>query len=143
MKYGCNVWRYSVYLQADFSWENCRRTSIILYILIIVLTNNFSVNLQAVVVGYFNFTRLDRTPGYREFYKAAIRSLERDPNRELVFAIVTSASSSKLHYGVYKFPSASLLMWNESLVSMQCMNLFTLYFTYYISFTNTSELPGR
>ncbi|XP_036142667.1 thioredoxin domain-containing protein 11 isoform X2 [Monomorium pharaonis] len=73
------------------------------------------VTYDAVVVGYFNFTRLDRTPGYREFYKAAIRSLERDPNRELVFAIVTSASSSKLHYGVYKFPSASLLMWNESL----------------------------
>ncbi|XP_071574071.1 thioredoxin domain-containing protein 11 isoform X2 [Temnothorax nylanderi] len=71
---------------------------------------------DAVVVGYFNFTRLDRTPGYKEFYKAAIRSLERDPNRELVFAIVTSASSSKLHYGVYKFPSASLLMWNESLI---------------------------
>lgn len=81
------------------------------------------------VVGYFNFTRLDRTPGYREFYKAAIRSLERDPNRELVFAIVTSASSSKLHYGVYKFPSARLLMWNESLVSMQRSNLSTLYLT--------------
>ncbi|EZA61446.1 hypothetical protein DMN91_003951 [Ooceraea biroi] len=70
---------------------------------------------DAVVVGYFNFTRLDRTPGYREFYKAAIRSLERDPNRELVFAIVTSASSSESHYGIYKFPSASLHMWNESL----------------------------
>ncbi|XP_011704422.1 PREDICTED: thioredoxin domain-containing protein 11 isoform X2 [Wasmannia auropunctata] len=70
---------------------------------------------DAVVVGYFNFTRLDRTPGYKEFYKAAIRSLERDPNRELIFAIVTSASASKLHYGVYKFPSARLLMWNESL----------------------------
>ncbi|CAL1678301.1 unnamed protein product [Lasius platythorax] len=70
---------------------------------------------DAVVIGYFNFTRLDKTPGYREFYKAAIRSLERDPNRELVFAIVTSALSSKLHYGVYKFPSANLLMWNESL----------------------------
>ncbi|XP_050461640.1 thioredoxin domain-containing protein 11 isoform X2 [Cataglyphis hispanica] len=58
---------------------------------------------------------LDKTPGYREFYKAAIRSLERDPNRELAFAIVTSASSSKLHFGVYKFPSANLVMWNESL----------------------------
>jgi len=89
---------------------------------------NYSDNLQAVVVGYFNFTRLDRTPGYREFYKAAIRSLERDPNRELVFAIVTSASSSK-HYGIYKFPSANLLMWNESLVSMQCVNLSTLHNT--------------
>nr|XP_012152596.1 PREDICTED: thioredoxin domain-containing protein 11 isoform X3 [Megachile rotundata] len=70
---------------------------------------------QAVVVGYFNFTRVDRTPGYREFYKAAIRALERDPNRELVFAIVTSALSSEADYNVYKFPSANLLMWNESL----------------------------
>lgn len=71
------------------------------------------------VIGYFNFTRLDKTPGYREFYKAAIQSLERDPNRELVFAIVTSASSSILNHGIYRFPSASLLMWNESLVSAQ------------------------
>ncbi|KAL0119644.1 hypothetical protein PUN28_007820 [Cardiocondyla obscurior] len=73
------------------------------------------VDYDAVVVGYFNFTRLDTTPGYREFYKAAIRSLERDPNRDVVFAIVTSELCSKLHYGIYKFPSASLLMWNESL----------------------------
>ncbi|XP_020280773.1 thioredoxin domain-containing protein 11 isoform X2 [Pseudomyrmex gracilis] len=75
----------------------------------------FVDNLQAVVVGYFNFTRLNRTPGYREFYRTAIRSLEKDPNRELAFAIVTSASSSELHHGVYRFPSARLLMWNESL----------------------------
>ncbi|XP_076235229.1 thioredoxin domain-containing protein 11 [Calliopsis andreniformis] len=73
------------------------------------------VNYDAVVVGYFNFTRLDRTPGYKEFYKAAIRSLERDPNRELVFAIVTNALSSEMEHSIYKFPSANLLMWNESL----------------------------
>ncbi|XP_043258314.1 thioredoxin domain-containing protein 11 isoform X1 [Colletes gigas] len=72
------------------------------------------VNYDAVVVGYFNFTRLDRTPGYREFYNAAIRVLERDPNRELAFAIVTSALSSERDHNVYKFPSANLLMWNES-----------------------------
>lgn len=69
------------------------------------------------MVGYFNFTRLDRTPGYREFYKAAVRALERDPNRELVFAIVTGASPSQAEHNVYKFPSANLHMWNESLVS--------------------------
>lgn len=73
------------------------------------------VNYDAVMVGYFNFTRLDRTPGYREFYKAAIRALERDPNRELVFAIVTGASSGEAEHNVYKFPSANLHMWNESL----------------------------
>ena len=73
------------------------------------------VNYDAVMVGYFNFTRLDRTPGYREFYKAAVRALERDPNRELVFAIVTGASSSEAEHNVFKFPSANLHMWNESL----------------------------
>lgn len=69
------------------------------------------------VVGYFNFTRLDKTPGYKEFYKAAIQILEEDPNRELVFAIVTSALSSKIDYNIYKLPSANLFTWNESLVS--------------------------
>ncbi|XP_033335713.2 thioredoxin domain-containing protein 11 isoform X1 [Megalopta genalis] len=73
------------------------------------------VNYDAVVVGYFNFTRLDRTPGYKEFHKAAISALESDPNRELVFAIVTSALASERDHNVYKFPSADLLMWNESL----------------------------
>lgn len=79
--------------------------------------SNLLLSLQAVVVGYFNFTRLNRTPGYREFYQAAILALKRDPNRELVFAIVTSALSSERDHNVYKFPSANLLMWNESLVS--------------------------
>nr|XP_031832989.1 thioredoxin domain-containing protein 11 [Nomia melanderi] len=76
---------------------------------------DLTVNYDAVVVGFFNFTRLDRTPGYREFHKAAIRNLEIDPNRELVFAIVTSALASKRDHNVYKFPSANLLMWNETL----------------------------
>ncbi|XP_076292907.1 thioredoxin domain-containing protein 11 isoform X2 [Lasioglossum baleicum] len=73
------------------------------------------VNYDAVVVGYFNFTRLDRTPGYKEFHKTAISVLEDDPNRELVFAIVTSALASQRDHKVYKFPSADLMMWNESL----------------------------
>ena len=87
--------------------------------------------LQAVMVGYFNFTRLDRTPGYREFYKAAVRALERDPNRELVFAIVTGASFSEAEHNVYKFPSANLHMWNESLVSMR-KYFYTCVYTMYI-----------
>ncbi|KOC69381.1 Thioredoxin domain-containing protein 11 [Habropoda laboriosa] len=73
------------------------------------------VNYDAVVIGYFNFTRLDKTPGYKEFYKASIRALEEDPNREVVFAIVTSALSSETDYNIYKLPSANLHMWSESL----------------------------
>lgn len=75
------------------------------------------LSLQIVVVGYFNFTRLDKTPGYKEFYKAALRTLEEDPNKELAFAIVTSALSSETDYNIYKFPSAHLFMWSKSLVS--------------------------
>lgn len=79
--------------------------------------NSLLLSLQIVVVGYFNFTRLDKTPGYKEFYKAALRTLEEDPNRELVFAIVTSALSSETDYNIYKLPSANLFMWSKSLVS--------------------------
>lgn len=73
------------------------------------------VNYDTVVVGYFNFTRLDKTPGYKEFYEAAIRTLEEDSNRELAFAVVTSALSSETEYNIYKFPSANLFMWSRSL----------------------------
>lgn len=73
--------------------------------------------LQAVVVGYFNFTRLDKTPGYKEFYKAAIRVLEGDPSRELIFAVVTNAVSSEKDFNIHEFPSASIVTWSNSLVS--------------------------
>lgn len=73
--------------------------------------------LQAVIVGYFNFTGVATSPGYKEFYKSAIRSLEEDPNRELAFAAVTNALSSQSNYEINKSPSASLFMWNETLVN--------------------------
>ena len=66
-------------------------------------------------MGYFNFMGLQKSPGYREFYKAALRSLEKDPNGEIIFCAITSKSISKDH-GVTQLPSASLLMWNETLV---------------------------
>ncbi|XP_066601366.1 thioredoxin domain-containing protein 11-like isoform X2 [Prorops nasuta] len=69
---------------------------------------------DAVLVGFFNFTSTSKGPGYKEFYKSAIRSLERDPNRELAFAVVTDAKSAK-NYGIVEFPSASLFMWDETL----------------------------
>ncbi|XP_046835682.1 thioredoxin domain-containing protein 11 [Vespa crabro] len=73
------------------------------------------VTYDAVIVGYFNFTGVATSPGYKEFYKSAIRSLEKDPNREVAFAAVTNALSSQSNYGVIKSPSASLFMWNETL----------------------------
>ncbi|XP_043492101.1 thioredoxin domain-containing protein 11 [Polistes fuscatus] len=87
---------------------------------IIRITNKKSikqllVTYDAVIVGYFNFTGLANSPGYKEFYKAAIRSLEKDPNRELAFAVVTNALSSQSNYDITKTPTASLFMWNETL----------------------------
>ncbi|XP_011502270.1 PREDICTED: thioredoxin domain-containing protein 11 [Ceratosolen solmsi marchali] len=69
---------------------------------------------DAVMIGYFNFAGLTKTPGYREFYRTALRTLERDPNGEIVFVAITSPNTAKKH-GITHFPSASLLMWNETL----------------------------
>lgn len=70
------------------------------------------------MIGYFNFSGLRNTPGYKTFYKTAVKSLERDPNRELAFAIVTDALSGESEYGITEFPAARLLLWNESLVEI-------------------------
>ncbi|XP_015521160.1 thioredoxin domain-containing protein 11 [Neodiprion pinetum] len=75
---------------------------------------NLIVDYDAVVIGYFNFIGLKNSPGYNVFYKTAIKSLERDPNKELAFAVVTDTSAES-NYGVTEFPSARLLLWNESL----------------------------
>lgn len=67
------------------------------------------------MIGYFNFFGLKKSPGYNEFYKTALRSLERDPNGEIAFVVITSPELANFH-GVTQFPAASLLMWNETLV---------------------------
>ncbi|KAJ8665286.1 hypothetical protein QAD02_006948 [Eretmocerus hayati] len=69
---------------------------------------------DAVMIGYFKFSGLSKSPGYKEFYKTALKSLEKDPNGETAFAVVTSPHLAKEH-NVEHFPSASLLMWNETL----------------------------
>ncbi|XP_014234025.1 thioredoxin domain-containing protein 11 [Trichogramma pretiosum] len=69
---------------------------------------------DAVMIGYFRFDGISRSPGYREFYRAALRNLERDPNGEVAFVAVINKDLIEDH-GVMKFPSASLLMWNETL----------------------------
>ncbi|XP_012271941.1 thioredoxin domain-containing protein 11 [Orussus abietinus] len=70
---------------------------------------------DAVLLGFFNFMGPARAQGYKEFYKAAVRSLQTDPNRELAFAVVTDAKSAQRDYSITKFPSARLLIWNEFL----------------------------
>ncbi|XP_015608172.1 thioredoxin domain-containing protein 11 isoform X2 [Cephus cinctus] len=69
---------------------------------------------DAVIVGYFNFTGVAKSPGYIEFYKTAIRHLEKDPNREIIFAAITDPVTAQADYDVTQFPSATLFMWSES-----------------------------
>ncbi|OXU20522.1 hypothetical protein TSAR_015773 [Trichomalopsis sarcophagae] len=69
---------------------------------------------DAVMIGYFNFSGLRKTLGYREYYRAALRTLEKDPNGEIAFVAITSRDLARDHE-VTQFPSASLLMWNETL----------------------------
>lgn len=90
---------------------------------------------QAVVIGCFNFSGVSKTPGYREFYKSATSSLEKYPNREVIFAALISPSDAESRYSVYQYPSATLLMWNESLV---CNNLILCYYNTLLSFKYVS-----
>lgn len=68
------------------------------------------------LVGFFDFKGPAVSPGYRKFYKAAIRALEKDPNRDVIFAAVTSANVASAEFNIEHTPSASLYLWNESLV---------------------------
>ncbi|XP_063995594.1 thioredoxin domain-containing protein 11 [Diachasmimorpha longicaudata] len=70
---------------------------------------------EIVLVGFFNFTGLPSSPGYQDFYKLSVRSLEGDPNRDIKFALVTSPQIAE-GFSISSFPSASLHLWNESLI---------------------------
>lgn len=86
------------------------------------------------MIGYFNFLSLRKTPGYREYYRAALRTLEKDPNGEIAFVAITSPDLAWDHQ-VTQFPSASLLMWNETLVknaSILGQLLFIAHYTHII-----------
>ncbi|XP_051156693.1 thioredoxin domain-containing protein 11 [Leptopilina boulardi] len=77
--------------------------------------DNLLLEKDAVVLGFFNFTGVSKSPGYKEFYLAAVRSLERDPNQEIIYAAITDPKIAELNYSVVRFPHAKLFMWNESI----------------------------
>lgn len=71
------------------------------------------------MVGFFEFEGLTVSPGYKEFYKTAIRALERDPNRDTAFAVVTDQRTASKEFYIDYVPSIVLYLWNESLVSLE------------------------
>lgn len=80
-------------------------------------------------MGYFDFDGLPVSPGYREFYKAAIRALEKDPNQDVIFAAVTDVNTAYTGFGIEQTPSASLHLWNESLVCIIVLKKITIFFS--------------
>ncbi|XP_058796273.1 thioredoxin domain-containing protein 11 [Phymastichus coffea] len=75
---------------------------------------NILKSYDAVMIGYFQFTGLRISPGYNEFYRAALRTFEKEPNGEVAFVAITNPNTAKDH-GIVDFPSGSLLMWNETM----------------------------
>lgn len=75
--------------------------------------------LQTIVVGCFNFAGNIGSPGYYSFYTAALKFLERDPHREVGFAVVTDMKTGA-EMGIDWSPTLRIYMWNETLV---CNNL--------------------
>ncbi|XP_057319444.1 thioredoxin domain-containing protein 11 [Microplitis mediator] len=74
---------------------------------------------ESVMVGFFEFEGLTVSPGYKEFYKTAIRALERDPNRDTAFAVVTDQHTASKEFYIEYVPAIVLYLWNESLIYPQ------------------------
>jgi hypothetical protein len=72
-----------------------------------------------VVVGCFDFAGNFGSPGYYSFYTTALKFLERDPYREVGFAVVTSMKMCS-HMGFDWSPALRIYMWNETLVCIVC-----------------------
>ncbi|KAH0546366.1 thioredoxin domain-containing protein 11 [Cotesia glomerata] len=74
---------------------------------------------ESVMVGFFEFKGLTVSPGYKEFYKTAIRALEKDPNRDTAFAVVTDPQTAFKNFYIEYTPAIVLYLWNESLIYPQ------------------------
>jgi len=84
---------------------------------------NNCLNLQAVVVGFFDFNGIQAAEGYRAFYNAAVSFLERDPLREVLFAVVTDRKTAA-DFSVTRLPSIRLYLWNETVTMVStCLPL--------------------
>jgi hypothetical protein len=68
-----------------------------------------------VVVGYFSFAGIAGSPGYYSFYTAALKFLEKDPHREIGFAVVTDKETDG-QMGIDFTPTLRIYTWNETLV---------------------------
>lgn len=69
---------------------------------------------DAVVLGLFDFSGNIGSPGFHIFYSAALKLLEKDPLRDVGFAVVTSEVAAA-RFGEFNLPAVRLYMWNETL----------------------------
>lgn len=68
---------------------------------------------DAVVVTFLDVKR--DAMQYREFYRAAVKWLEKDPFQEMSWIVVTGRSMD--NFGIAETPSIRMYLWNETVVS--------------------------
>lgn len=70
---------------------------------------------DAVVVAFVDLERHQKA--FQIFFQTSVKFLERDPVRDMLFAVVTGDSAKA--FGVDTVPSVRLYQWNETLVSIK------------------------
>lgn len=66
---------------------------------------------DAVIVAFIDLKKDKRQ--YRTFYQTSVKWLEKDPNQEVIFGVVTGSSGK--NFGVDYTPTIRMFLWNETL----------------------------
>lgn len=74
---------------------------------------NVMTSHDAVVVAFVDV--LVNRSHYSNFYKTAVKWIEKDPNQEVVFGVVTGDAMRQ--FGVEESPIVRMYLWNDTLVS--------------------------
>lgn len=69
---------------------------------------------DAVVVAFVNL--LVHRGYYSTFYKTAVKWVEKDPNQEVLFGVVTGDTMKQ--FGVESTPVVRMYLWNDTIVSV-------------------------
>lgn len=75
---------------------------------------NVMASRDAVVVSFVDL--LVHRSFFSTFYKTAVKWIEKDPNQEVVFGVVTGDHAMK-HFGVDDTPVIRMYLWNDTVVS--------------------------
>lgn len=69
---------------------------------------------NVVMVGFFGFHDSPQPPGYSSFYIAAMKALEKDPDRTIGFAVISNVREAQ-KFGIKSNGTIHLYLWNSTL----------------------------